>query len=69
MKAYIKVVKWLKLKVIKSILAIAAVACFSFTAVKTEETQQVAKSEQPVLYMEADPGGTGGWFCRNTTGI
>lgn len=53
-------VKWLKSKIIKSILAIAAVACFSFTAVKTEDTQQVAKVEQPVLYMQVDPGGAGG---------
>jgi hypothetical protein len=50
----------LKSKIIKSILAIAAVACFSFAAVKTEDTQQVAKVEQPVLYMQVDPGGTGG---------
>jgi hypothetical protein len=50
----------LKSKIIKSILAIAAVACFSFTAVKTVDTQQVAKVEQPVLYMQVDPGGAGG---------
>lgn len=60
METYIKVVKWLKSKIIKSILAIAAVACFSFTAVKADDTQQVAKAEQPVLYMEVDPGGAGG---------
>ncbi|WP_176542064.1 hypothetical protein [Bacillus wiedmannii] len=50
----------MKSKIIKSILAIAAVACFSFAAVKTNDTQQVAKVEQPVLYMEVDPGGAGG---------
>ncbi|WP_179957998.1 hypothetical protein [Bacillus sp. AR18-7] len=50
----------MKTKIIKSILVIVAVACFSFTAVKTEDTQQVAKVKQPVLYMEVDPGGAGG---------
>ncbi|WP_176523644.1 hypothetical protein [Bacillus thuringiensis] len=50
----------MKSKIIKSILAIAAVACFSFTAVKTEDRKQVVKVEQPVLYMQVDPGGAGG---------